>query len=612
MFDSNNHREFQRGLDCDKARASRRDAQLSLRRKQREAHLQKKVRLNRNTNKPKFYGEIAGEIENPSFNDINKYVANIMQTDNEQLHLKGVTAIRQILSVERSPPTKRVLNSGVVPKIVQFMFTTNDDRINRNNRENTIRNKIKFESAWIITNIAASTTECTRRVCSFRAIEAFVDLLRNSSEPEMADQAIWGLGNIAGDGKDLRDRIINTGVLDDFVNGLPNWDVSMQQNAVWAISNICRYSNEIKISDINKIVPAICKLLRETKDEGIIRDCLWCFCYLSNQTDDILYFLVKNGAINDCMKLLHQEIGKYQIALNQIKQREKKQQQIQMQINGGGINNKPLRNATKDAMLKMNDNIYRPSLRFLGNILTGNDELTQKVLDCGYLDIIEPFAYHFVAAQRKETIWAISNICAGSHQQIEYILSRPKLINAIMDAAISDKLTVRREACWCICNAAADAIGSQIKILVEYGAIEALCNILHPQWTINENNLLSVLEGLEAFLKVYANNGRSGYNPYRDQIEECQGLDFLEERMADTTNSEYAYNQMVDLVEKYWGKADDPQLVINDNNNITSLNANIDKTTNQFQFGCHTNNENINNQNFGNRFRGNNNVRFQF
>jgi len=247
------------------------------------------------------------------------------------------------------------------------------------------------------------------------------------------------------------------------------------------------------------------------------------------------------------------------------------------------------RNLTKAACLAMNDHIYRPCLRFLGNVLSGPDEISQVVIDAGYLDVIQPFADHFCASQRKEMIWSLSNILAGSHQQIEAVLSRKRLIRSIINAAHSDKMCVRREACWCICNATVDAITAQKKQLADAGAIPALCAILSPENELTEEQLVIMVEGLDGILSVY---GPGSYNPYMDQVEESNGLDYLEERQADTNLGETSYQAIVDLVKKYWGDKDnfvdddawqdagEEQHVLKD-----KLVAKVDENTNQFTFG---------------------------
>eukprot|EP00487_Bulimina_marginata_P009258 TRINITY_DN3629_c0_g1_i2.p1 TRINITY_DN3629_c0_g1~~TRINITY_DN3629_c0_g1_i2.p1 ORF type:complete len:225 (+),score=23.24 TRINITY_DN3629_c0_g1_i2:65-676(+) len=194
-------------------------------------------------------------------------------------------------------------------------------------------------------------------------------------------------------------------------------------------------------------------------------------------------YLVKNGVINVCMKFLHQEIAKYEMSLQQLEARGTKQRNPFQPETSELLNLKEgdLRNYTKQAMLQMTNNIYRPCLRFLGNLLSGDDELTEAVIRSGYLDVIYPFTIHFLSNQRREIMWALSNIMAGSHHQIEAIISRPKLIQTIVSAASSDQQQVRREACYALCNATVDSISEQKKKLADYGAIEALCNMLKPR-----------------------------------------------------------------------------------------------------------------------------------
>lgn len=52
-------------------------------------------------------------------------------------------------------------------------------------------------------------------------------------------QAIWALGNIAGDGPELRDLLLNNGLMVPLLEILAS-DVKHKPNAAWALSNLCR------------------------------------------------------------------------------------------------------------------------------------------------------------------------------------------------------------------------------------------------------------------------------------------------------------------------------------------------------------------------------------
>jgi len=245
-------------------------------------------------------------------------------------------------------------------------------------------------------------------------------------------------------------------------------------------------------------------------------------------------------------------------------------------------------------MLKMNGNLYRPCLRLIGNVLAmPDDELTETVLNAGYLDVVGPWTLHFHPPQRKEIMWSLSNILAGSHQQIERILSRPKLLRAIIDAGLNSSIPVRREACYCLCNAVVDAISTQKAKLVEYGALKVLCGLLNPEHGMPDKAIQIILEALDAFLSSYR---QCGINPVADQIEEHQGLDYLEQLQSNENLSDEAYQCIVNVVKKYWPEEGEPDALSTGQGEFDVLKdplaAKIDANTNMFTFGQQRQNAN--------------------
>ena len=53
-------------------------------------------------------------------------------------------------------------------------------------------------------------------------------------------QAVWALGNIAGDSPKCRDMVLEAGALLPLLEQLKNSKLSMLRNATWTLSNFCR------------------------------------------------------------------------------------------------------------------------------------------------------------------------------------------------------------------------------------------------------------------------------------------------------------------------------------------------------------------------------------
>ena len=81
-------------------------------------------------------------------------------------------------------------------------------------------------------------------------------------------------------------------------------------------------------------------------------------------------------------------------------------------------------------------------MKVLGNIVAGNPLQTQAVIEAGTLSYLAKLIFHEKRSIRKETCWVISNIAAGTQQQIKALIQNDFLL--ILESVIkNDESDVR-------------------------------------------------------------------------------------------------------------------------------------------------------------------------
>ena len=113
---------------------------------------------------------------------------------------------------------------------------------------------------------------------------------------------------------------------------------------------------------------------------------------------------------------------------------------------------------------------------------------------------------------QKEACWTLSNIAAGTVDQIQCVVDSGSIPTLIQLASNEDvDAEVKSEACWVVLNATSCGSDAQIEYLVNEGCVSIIKSLLSES-----SMIMMALEGLERILQVGDARAKStqGPNPY--------------------------------------------------------------------------------------------------
>jgi hypothetical protein len=153
--------------------------------------------------------------------------------------------------------------------------------------------------------------------------------------------------------------------------------------------------------------------------------------------------------------------------------------------------------------------VTKPALRTIGNIVCaecGDDnthggtttDYTEVILECGAVPRLKELVTHGNREIQKEACWTLSNIAAGTVDQIQAVIDSgaiPPLVKLVREKKTDQE--VRSEACWVVLNATSCGSDAQIEVLVDEGCVSVLGVLLSEA-----SMVMMALEGLERVLQV--------------------------------------------------------------------------------------------------------------
>jgi hypothetical protein len=374
-----------------------------------------------------------------------------MQSSSPDDQLDATQAMRKMLSAEKNPPIDEALKQGSLPLLIGFLKHGNPATL-------------QFEAAWALTNIASGTSEHSQAVAEEGGVEELTRLLRESDNLDVKEQCVWALGNIAGDSTALRNLVLETDGAVEAVQAMCADQAglggrgSAVRNAIWTLSNFCRGKPRPDFELVRPILDTVRTHTLASVDEEILTDSCWALSYLSDGTNAQIQFVIEADVIPRVVELLGHA----------------------------------------------STSIVTPALRTVGNIVTGDDLQTQRILEEPRLvTMLAGLLDHAKESIQKEACWTFSNITAGTPEQIQMVLDELAVMPRIVELLNSGPVAIQKEAAWAIANVTSGGSPEQLEALIQLGCIPHLVSMA----SFEEARIQMVaLEALENLIRMFAGN----------------------------------------------------------------------------------------------------------
>uniref|UniRef100_A0A1I7U9S0 Importin subunit alpha n=1 Tax=Caenorhabditis tropicalis TaxID=1561998 RepID=A0A1I7U9S0_9PELO len=419
----------------------------------------------------------------------NEEVKNILSNNpSEDDMVRCFESLRKSLSKTKNPPIDEVIQSGLLIALVQALSVPNE--------------RVQYEAAWALTNIVSGTTAQTVAAVEAGATDPLIKLACHQSA-QISEQALWAVANIAGDSAQLRDYVIKCHGVEALMMLMKRLDMltdSHVRTVAWAFSNMCRHKNPHAPLEVLRILAKGLVKLVQHPDRQVRQDACWAVSYLTDGPDEQIELARESGVLSHVVALFREP-----------------------------------------------ESLVAPALRTLGNVATGNDTLTQAVIDLGVLSEILPLMEKTKSTSIvKECCWLLSNIIAGTQKQIQAVLDA-NLLPVLINVLKSGDHKCQFEASWALSNLAQGGTSRQIAALVEYNAVPALCAALNQT---NTDMLNNTLETLYTVMVTIQNCYPNQMDHLHEQVEELGGLDALE-RLQES-QSEAVYSQAYRIITEFF------------------------------------------------------------
>ncbi|KAI8848570.1 armadillo-type protein [Chytridium lagenaria] len=308
-----------------------------------------------------------------------------------EYNLNAMKQLRRFMCLDEvMDKTQKVIHLGILGRLREFLLHSTP--------------AIQYETCWVLTNIAAGSSEDTRAVVEADLIGPLILLLK-SPISQVQVQAAWTLGNIAGDNMDFSQRLLDEGIIKPLLGVVPRVK-GMYRKETQSLHVV--YGKK-DWEELKKVFWFLEETLEYCQNDEVLMEACWALSRIFHGRDDCITELITTTV---CIKLVELLKGQKPMLLNPVL--------------------RALTNITGDSKPEHTDVLLQ------ANILTAFNRILNRR---------SSYSPQVVA----EVLHCLSNIAAGTTAQKEAV-SQAGLFEPVRCILNTGDAKCKREACHVLRN----------------------------------------------------------------------------------------------------------------------------------------------------------------
>jgi importin subunit alpha-6/7 len=390
----------------------------------------------------------------PSTSQFSPYFQLLFSNISNQ-EIEGLRQIRKLISIEKNPPLLELVQTNVLPKLIEMAYSRTKDFI--------------FELCWVLCNIGSGSSQCAQYLMDIKTL----DFLNNvfDFDPtafDLQNQIFWVIGNIAGESAAYRDAIIESPIFPKLLQYVDRFLLGHDKQSchiVWALASLGRGTPKAPIEALKVLDRYYVSFVLKSQTDEMLVDACWALSYTTDLMESIDQYPTE--LLRKLIVLTNHE------ALS----------------------------------------IAVPCIRSIGNVASFTDSVWGRLKDLNLVEFFVKLLSHPKNAIRREVFWTLSNLCMDCSEAVD-ALKNFDAFRIMIGRVDQEPKEIVREILWTVANSAKTGSSEFRKYLIDISWHVKMLN--HFFSAENHTIRMVIVEGL---IYICANNKDCLDDDYKSNIK---------------------------------------------------------------------------------------------